>query len=200
MTTEPLAGRTRQLVTRGRRLEIATLSWNVVGVAVLALAAVEARSVALAGFGIDSVIEIGASSVVLWELSDTRHDRRRRALQVIGWAFVALAAYLAVQSSLVLATGFRPRHSLLGIAWTAATAAAMFALAAMKGRTGRALENPVLIAESRVTVVDGILATAVLVGLSLNVWLGWWWADPAAGYVLVYYAVREARGSLAGEC
>jgi divalent metal cation (Fe/Co/Zn/Cd) transporter len=75
----------------------------------------------------------------------------------------------------------------------------MFVLAAMKGRTGRELENPVLIAESRVTVVDGILATAVLLGLSLNASLGWWWADPAAGYVLVYYAVREARASLATE-
>jgi divalent metal cation (Fe/Co/Zn/Cd) transporter len=193
------AERAGRLVVRGRRLEIATLSWNVVGVVVLAAAAIGARSVALAGFGIDSLIEIGASSVVLWELADTGHGRRRRALRVIGWAFIALAVYLAVQSSVVLALGFRPHHSLLGIAWTAATSGVMFVLAAMKGRTGRELENPVLIAESRVTVVDGILATAVLLGLSLNASLGWWWADPAAGYVLVYYAVREARASLATE-
>jgi divalent metal cation (Fe/Co/Zn/Cd) transporter len=69
----------------------------------------------------------------------------------------------------------------------------MFTLAAGKASTGRALDNPVLRTEGRVTMVDGILATAVLAGLALNTALGWWWADPAAGYVLVYYAVREAR-------
>jgi divalent metal cation (Fe/Co/Zn/Cd) transporter len=73
------------------------------------------------------------------------------------------------------------------------TAAAMFALAAGKARTGRMLANPVLRAEGRVTMIDGILAAAVLLGLALNAGLGWWWADPAAGYVLVYYAAREVR-------
>ena len=92
----------------------------------------------------------------------------------------------------MLATGYHPRHSALGIAWTAVTAAAMFALAAGKARTGRALGNPVLTTEGRVTLIDGILAAAVLLGLALNATLGWWWADPAAGYVLVYYAGREA--------
>jgi divalent metal cation (Fe/Co/Zn/Cd) transporter len=71
--------------------------------------------------------------------------------------------------------------------------AAAFALAALKARTGAALGNPVLITEGRATLIDGVLATAVLVGLVLNAGLGWWWADPLAGYVLVYYAVREAR-------
>jgi len=91
----------------------------------------------------------------------------------------------------VLATGYHPRHSVLGIIWTAATAVVMFALAAGKVRTGRALDNPVLHTEGRVTMIDGILAAAVLAGLVLNAALGWWWADPAAGYVLVYYAIRE---------
>jgi divalent metal cation (Fe/Co/Zn/Cd) transporter len=81
----------------------------------------------------------------------------------------------------------------LGIAWTAVTAAVMFGLAAGKRRTGRALGNPVLVTEGRVTTVDGLLAVAVLLGLSLNAAAGWWWADPLAGYVLVGYAVREAR-------
>ena len=111
---------------------------------------------------------------------------------MIGAAFVALALYLAIQSSLVLAVGYRPRHSPLGIAWTAVTAVAMFSLAAGKARTGRALGNPVLITEGRVTMIDGVLAVAVLVGLVLNSALGWWWADPAAAYVLVYYGVSEA--------
>ena len=78
--------------------------------------------------------------------------------------------------------------------WTAITAVVMFALAGGKARTGRALDNPVLQTEGEVTFVDGILATAVLVGLVLNALAGWWWADPAAGYVLVYYASAR-RGS-----
>jgi divalent metal cation (Fe/Co/Zn/Cd) transporter len=180
------------LLRRGRVLEAVTLSWNVVGIVVLAIAAIGARSVALAGFGLDSLIEIGASTVVLWELSGTGEERQRRALRLIGGAFAALALYLAVQSSLVLADGYHPRHSLLGIAWTAVTAMAMFLLAGGKARTGRALENPVLQTEGRVTAIDGVLAVAVLVGLVLNSALGWWWADPAAAYVLVYYASRES--------
>lgn len=174
-------------------MEYATLAWNVVGIVVLAVAAVSARSVALAGFGLDSLIEIGASIVVIWELSGTGEARRRRALRLIGVGFGLLAVYLVVQSSWVLATGFHPRHSPLGIAWTAVTAAVMFALAAGKARTGRALNNPVLQAEGRVTLIDGILALAVLVGLVFNAALGWWWADPIAGYVLVFYALREVR-------
>ena len=174
-------------------LEYATLGWNVVGIVVLAVAAVDARSVALAGFGLDSLIEIGASIVVVWELSGTGEDRQRRGLRLIGYAFAGLAVYLVVQSTVVLAAGYHPRHSLVGIVWTAVTAAVMFALAAGKARTGRALGNPVLSTEGRVTLIDGILAAAVLAGLVLNAAAGWWWADPAAGYVLVYYAAREVR-------
>jgi divalent metal cation (Fe/Co/Zn/Cd) transporter len=181
------------LVRRGIILEDLTLAWNVVGIAVLAIAAVGARSVALAGFGLDSLIEIGASVVVIWELSGTGEERQRRGLRLIGYSFAALAVYLLVQSTVVLATRYHPRHSPLGIAWTAATALAMFALAAAKARTGRELDNPVLRTEGRVTTIDGILAVAVLLGLILNAEFGLWWADPAAGYVLVYYAVREVR-------
>jgi divalent metal cation (Fe/Co/Zn/Cd) transporter len=182
-----------RLLRRGFTLEYATLGWNVAGIIVLAVAAVAARSVALAGFGLDSLIEIGASTVVIWELSGTGEDRQRRGLRLIGYAFTGLGAYLLVQSTVALAAGYHPRHSLAGIAWTAATAAVMFALAAGKARTGRALGNPVLRTEGRVTLVDGILAVAVLAGLVLNAAAGWWWADPAAADVLVYYAAREAR-------
>ena len=181
------------LVRRGFVLEYLTLGWNIVGIGILAVAAISARSVALAGFGLDSLIEIGASTVVIWELSGTGEDRQRRGLRLIGYAFAALALYLLIQSTLVLAAGYHPRHSRLGIAWTAVTAVAMFALAAGKARTGRELDNPVLRTEGRVTTIDGILATAVLLGLVLNAAAGWWWADPAAGYVLVYYAAREVR-------
>jgi divalent metal cation (Fe/Co/Zn/Cd) transporter len=181
------------LLRRGFALEFVTLGWNVIGIVVLAIAAIAARSVALAGFALDSLIEIGASIVVVWELSDTGQARQRPALRLIGGAFAGLAVYLTVQSTVVLATGYHPRHSALGIVWTAVTAAVMFALASGKARTGAALGNPVLRTEGRVTLIDGILATAVLLGVTLNSALGWWWADPAAGYVLVLYAAREVR-------
>lgn len=183
----------RQLLRRGFGLEYATLGWNVVGLIVLTIAALSARSVALAGFGLDSLIEIGASTVVLWELSGTAKNRQPVALRLIGAAFALLAVYLVAQSTLVLAADFHPRSSVPGIIWTAATALVMFALAAGKGRTGTALGNQVLITEGRVTFVDAVLAVAVLIGLTLNAALGWWWADPIAGFVLVFYAAREAR-------
>jgi hypothetical protein len=106
--------------------------------------------------------------VVLWELSGAGEDRQRRALRLIGGAFIILAAYLAIQSAVALAARYHPGHSQLGIAWTAVTAAAMFALAAGKARTGKELRNPVLAAEGRVTLVDGILPVAVLAGLILS--------------------------------
>jgi hypothetical protein len=188
-----------RLLRRGYALEYTTLAWNVIGIVILAATAWTARSVALAGFGLDSLIEIGASTVVVWELSGTDQARQRRALRMIGIAFAALAAYLLVQSTVVLAIGFRPRHSPGGIVWTAVTALVMFALAAGKARTGAALNNPVLRTEGRVTLVDGLLAVAVLLGLLLNSVFGWWWADPIAGYVLVFYAVREVRAILSDQ-
>jgi divalent metal cation (Fe/Co/Zn/Cd) transporter len=181
---------------RGRQLEATTLGWNVVGVVILAFAALEARSVALAGFGLDSVIEIGASAVVLWELAGVTHERQRTALRLIGSSFVALAVYLGVQSTVVLVVGFRPHHSPVGIVWTAMTAVAMILLATGKKRVGTTLNNPVLMAEGRVTLIDAVLAAAVLIGLALNTFVGWWWADPVTGYLILYYAVREANGSL----
>ncbi len=185
----------RALLARGVLLEWITLCWNVVGIVVLAWAALSARSIALGGFGLDSLIEIGASTVVLWELRETGADRQRRAQRLIALAFIAVGAYVAVQSTAGLAVGQRADHSVAGIAWTAITAAVMFALAAAKASTGRALANPVLESEGRVTFIDGLLATAVLVGLALNATLDAWWADPAAAYVIVLYAIREARAT-----
>lgn len=188
--------RQARLLGRGRKLETVTLGWNIVGVFVLAFAAVQARSVALSGFGLDSLIEIGASTVVLWELADISEERQHRAMRLIGFSFVGLALYLAIQSTVVLVVGFHPHHSSLGIAWTGVTVVVMFTLALGKARVGAALNNPVLQAEGRITMIDGILATAVLCGLILNAIAGWWWADPVAGYVLLYYAARESRASL----
>lgn len=187
------SGRDAALFQRGVKLECATAAWNVIGIVVVGFAAIGARSVALAGFGLDSLVEVGASTVVVWELSGTGERRRHRALRLIGIAFVTLALYVAVQSTVVLVAGYHPRRSVVGIGWTAVTAGVMFALAAGKARTGQALDNPVLLAEGRVTLLDGLLATAVLIGLALNAGFGAWWADPLAGFVIVFYGLKEAR-------
>lgn len=184
------------LLRRGLRLEYATLGWNVVGVVILAVAAIRAGSPALAGFGLDSLIEIGASLVVVWELIGTTPAREQKAMRLIGAAFVALVFYLTGQVAYTLIAGGRPGPSPVGVAWTAITFLVMLALAAGKARTGAALGNPVLRTEGRVTLVDAYLAAAVLAGLALNAGLGWWWADPAAGLVIVYYGAREAHHAL----
>ena len=174
-------------------LERCTLAWNVAGVCVLIVAAWRARSVALAGFGLDSLVEIGASTVVLWELAGSNEERTRRALRLIGVAFLLIAFYLLIQGIVALASHHHAQHSPVGILWTALTAGAMFALARAKSLVGGALKNPAVLAEARVTFIDGVLAASVLLGLALNALFNWWWADPAAGFVITYYALREAR-------
>lgn len=183
------------LLRRGLRLEYATLGWNVIGLGVLAAAALGAGSPALAGFGLDCLIEIFASLVVVWQLKGIHKDRETRAMRLIGVAFAVLAAYLLIQLAIVIAAGLRPATSGLGIVWTALTFVVMLALAWGKIRTGRALGNPVLRGEGKVTLVDAYLAGAVLAGLVLNALFGWWWADPLAGSVIIYYAIREARNA-----
>ena len=153
-------------------------------------------SAAAAGFGFDSAIEIGASLVVVWELTGAPKEREALGLRLIGCAFLALAVYVTAQAAYTLIGGHHPGHSTLGIVWTAATCVVMVALARGKAVTGRQLGNPVLLAEGRVTLVDACLAAAVLVGLTLNAAAGWWWADPLAGLVIVGYAIREARITL----
>ncbi len=186
--------RRAQLHRRGLRLEYATLGWNVVEIGFLIAAAVLASSVALAGFALDSFIEIFASIVVIRQLQGVASRQGdRRALRSIGVAFFLLAVYIVIQAIVTIALGIRPDSSPLGIAWLAATCVVMFSLAAGKSRTGRLLDNPVLCAEAKVTAVDGALAAAILVGLVLNAAIGWWWADIAAGAILVAYGLREGR-------
>lgn len=144
------AGTRPALLRRGLRLEYVTLGWNVVGCVIVLVAAIASGSVALAGFGIDSVIEIVASTVVIWHLRGVASDgRERAALRIIAAAFALLALYIAVQASVTLAIATRPRHSGLGIAWLTVTVVAMFALAAAKRDTGAKLDNPVLTTEGR---------------------------------------------------
>lgn len=191
------SGRRSQLSRRGLWLEYATLGWNVSEIGFLAAAAIGARSVALAGFALDSLIEIFASIVVVWQLKGTAdRARERRAVRLIGLAFFFLALYIALQAAITLALGIRPGSSRLGIIWLAATTVVMFGLAAAKRRTGAELANPVLQAEAKVTAIDGVLAAGILVGLILNAVAGWWWADIAAGAILVAYGLREGRAHL----
>jgi divalent metal cation (Fe/Co/Zn/Cd) transporter len=180
---------------RGLWLEYATLGWNVIGTVVILIAAVRAGSVALAGFGLDSAIEIFASVIVVWQLKGIEQGREATALKLIGTAFVALAIYVLVQSVWSVVANAHPTPSLLGIFWLIVTCAAMLLLAWGKLAIGRQLGNVVLTTEARVTLIDAALAGAVLIGVSLNALLGWWWADPLAGLVIVYYGLKEGRAA-----
>jgi len=187
------------LIRRGLLLEYATLGWNVVGCVIVITAAIAAHSVALAGFGLDSLIEIFASIVVVWELMGTGKGREHTALRLIGIAFLALAGYILAQLAFTLSRQSHPGTSLVGILWLAVTCVVMLLLAWGKGVTGARLGNSVLRTEARVTRIDAALAGAVLVGLTLNAVLDWWWADPLASLVIVYYGVREGITALRGE-
>lgn len=150
----------------GSRLSTRRSHGNGVGTVVLGLAAVAAGSVALAGFGVDSLIEIVASAVVVWQLKgQAGAGRERRALRIIAIAFGLLAIYIAVQVAVTLSSRTHAGHSILGIVWLAMPVTAMFTLAAGKHSTGERLGNPVLRTEARVTLIDGALAAAVLAGL-----------------------------------
>jgi divalent metal cation (Fe/Co/Zn/Cd) transporter len=184
------------LLRRGLFLEYITLGWNVVGVVIVVIAAYLAHSVALAGFGLDSLIEIFASVVVVWQLTGVNMHRERLALRLIGIAFIALVIYIVAQLLYTLLTGTRAITSVGGIVWIAVTFIVMLLLAFGKRVTGQQLKNEVLLTEGRVTLVDAYLAGAVLVGLILNALFGWWWADPLASLVIVYYGSREAIHAL----
>lgn len=186
----------KALLKRGFLLEYLTLGWNVVGVLIVLLAAFAARSVALAGFGLDSLIEIFASIVVIWQLAGIHAHRESLALRLIGIAFIALVLYIITQLLFVLLTRTHPAISAGGIVWTAATFIAMLLLATGKRVTGRQIHNEVLLTEGHVTLIDAYLAGAVLLGLALNAFFGWWWADPLASLVIVYYGIKEARHAL----
>lgn len=184
------------LLRRGLFLEYTTLGWNVVGVVIVIIAAIAARSVALAGFGLDSLIEIFASIVVVWQLTGINMRRERMALRLNGIAFILLVIYITGQLIVTLVTGIHPATSIGGIIWLAATLIAMLLLAWGKRITGAQLKNEVLLTEGKVTLVDAYLAGAVLIGLILNALFGWWWADPLASLVIIYYGAREGVHAL----
>ncbi len=184
-----------ELRQRGIRLEWATNGWNVLEVVVTIGLGIAARSLAMVAFGLDSVVEVFASTVVIRNLHDRRHDpgdrRVHRSLRLLAVAFWLLGACLLVASvrGIVLAT--HPEHSPVGMAWLALTAVVMFALAASKRITGRELGSEPLTAEASLTFLDGCLSTGILLALALNATLGWWWADAGAALVVAGFGVAQ---------
>lgn len=182
---------------RALRLEYATIAWNI-GEALFTISlGIAAGSLALVGFGTDSVIEVFASSVVVWHVrpghAQDHPERTRRALHLVAVAFLLLAIVLASVAVRDLVTGRRPGESPLGIAYLAITAVVMFGLAIAKRRTADVLDSAPLRSEAGMTFLDGILATLTLTGLALNATLGWWWADATAALLVAVAAVNEAR-------
>jgi len=180
-----------RLERRAFLLEYLTMGWMTVEASVAIAAGLAAGSIAIVGFGLDSVIEFLAAGVVIWELRGGSEQRQRRALQIIGLTFLALALYVGVQAVRDLAAHARPESSLPGVLVAGAALVVMPLLARAKRRTGRALENPTLVAESAETAFCAWLSATVLVGVGLNALLGWWWADPVAALVIAGFAIKE---------
>ncbi len=180
-----------RLRRRGFALVYASMAWMVAEAAVAITAGVLASSIALTGFGLDSAIEFFASAIVVWQLRGETGDRETRAVRLIGVTFFALAAYLTVEGVHDLVSRARPGESLPGLAVSATALILMPLLAIAKRRTGQALGNRTLIAESAETAFCAYTSAATLAGVGLNTWLGWWWADPAAALVIAALAVRE---------
>jgi divalent metal cation (Fe/Co/Zn/Cd) transporter len=187
-------GRMARLRQRGFWLEYASMAWMVAEAGVAITAGVLASSLALTGFGLDSVIEFCAAAVVVWQLRGDieGEDRETRAVRLIGGTFFVLAAYLTVEGIRDLATHARPGQPVAGLAITAAALIVMPLLAVAKRRTGRALGSRTLIADSAETAFCALSSAATLLGVGLNAGPGWWWADPAAGLVIAALAVKES--------
>jgi len=188
-----------RLNRRALRLEYATIAWNV-GEAVLTISlGAVAGSVALIGFGTVSVVEVFASSVVVWHLRRTASGDHPAltaiALRLIAGAFLVLGLALVFVAGNDLLSGRRADESPWGIVYLAVTAVVMFYLAILKRRTAESLGSEPLHSEATVTFLDGVLSVSTLTGLALNAAVGWWWADPVAGLLVAMAAVNEARES-----
>jgi len=192
-----------ELVHRGRTLTYATLAFNGVEVIVAIAAGLAAGSVALLGFGVDSLIELTAGFAALWRLAaDADAGRRERAeaasLQVVGACFLALAAYVAYEAVRSLVLGERPAASPLGIALALLSVVSMPLLARAKRRVAAGMTSGALAAEAQQTALCGYLAAILLGGLLLNAALGWWWADPAAALGMIPIIAKEGWEGVRG--
>ena len=201
--TAPAPGLERAwLVRRARLLAWLGLGWHAVEAAVAIGAGIAASSVALVGFGADSLVEGVASIVVLWRFAAARaasEDAERRPPRRIGASFVVIAVYVAVESARALAGGHEPEASWVGIALSAATLVTMPPLAMAKTRLGARLGSAATAGEGRQNMLCAYLSAALLVGLVANAALGWWWADPVAALLIAAVALREGREAWRGE-
>lgn len=198
----PVAGTDRRMVLRRRvrLLVAATITYNVVEAVVAIAAGTVAGSVALIGFGLDSLVEVTSAAAVAWQFAARDPEgREKAALRVIGWSFFALAAYVTVEALRALVGGAEAEHSTVGIVLLALSVVVMPFLSLAQRRTGRELGSNSAVADSKQTLLCTYLSAAVLVGLVLNSTLGWWWADPIAALVLAAVAVKEGREALRGD-
>ena len=192
--------RREQLGRRAQLLAAASVSYNAVEAVVAIAAGLVAGSVALVGFGLDSIVEVSSGLIVLWQF---RHrlpeSRERHALRLMALSFLALAAYVTVDSLRALATGREPDSSSVGIGLAIASLLIMPFLSWAQRRTGRSLGSNAVVADSTQTLLCTYLSAVLLAGLVLNATLGWSWADPVAGLVVAAVAVREGLAAWRGE-
>lgn len=182
-------------------LEYLTVGWNLVEAVVSLGAGLVAGSIALVGFGVDSLIETSSGAVMLWRLRDGEAGERREqlALRLVGVSFLLLAAYVAYEALAALFRREPPEASLVGIAIAALSLVVMPLLARAKRRVAAAIESRAMEADSRQTDICAYLSAILLGGLALNALFGWWWADPAAALVMAPIIAREGVEALRGE-
>jgi divalent metal cation (Fe/Co/Zn/Cd) transporter len=191
-----------RLERRARLLAWAGIAWHFVEFAIAIAAGIAASSIALIGFGADSLIEAAAGFIVVWLFTGARlrsPGAERRAQQLIAVSFFLLAAYVAVEATRTLAAGDHPEASWFGIALASITAPTMPLLARAKRRVGDELQSSATVKEGAQNMVCAYLSIALLVGLLANAVAGWWWADPAAALIIAAVALREGRETWRGE-
>jgi divalent metal cation (Fe/Co/Zn/Cd) transporter len=196
------SGERARLERRARLLAWGGNAWHIVEFAIAIGAGVAAGSIALIGFGADSLIEGMAGFVIVWLFTGSRlhsETAERRAQQVIAASYFLLAAFVAVASVRDLVGGYEPGVSWVGVGLAAVTAPTMPLLARAKRRVGRRLNSSATVSEAEQNMICAYLSIALLVGLLANALLGWWWADPAAALVIAAVAAREGRESWRGE-
>jgi divalent metal cation (Fe/Co/Zn/Cd) transporter len=190
------------LERRAKQLAWTGNAWHVVEFAIAVGAGIAASSVALIGFGIDSVIEALAGGVIVWLFSNGRgssHTAERRAQQLIAASYAVLVAYIAVEASRDLASSHHPQASWIGIGLAAFTAPTMPLLARAKRNVGRKLSSSATVSEAGQNMICAYLSIALLIGLLANALAGWWWADPVAALVIAAVAGWEGIESWRGE-
>jgi divalent metal cation (Fe/Co/Zn/Cd) transporter len=190
------------LVRRARLLAWGGIGWHFIEFAIALAAGIAASSIALIGFGVDSLVESAAGFIVLWRFADRRsysESAERRAQQLIAISFFLLAAYVGAEAIRTLIAGDHPGASWVGIGLAAFTAPTMPLLALAKRRVGNRLGSAATVQEGVQNMVCAYLSVALLVGLLANALFSWWWADPAAALFIAAVAAREGRGSWRGE-